>query len=80
MSRAIQQIDDAGVEITLTVIAAYGSFVAAEHFHFSGVVATVVAGMLCGNYGARTGMRPSTRIAVIPKSTAKSRQRRNSFT
>ncbi len=65
VSRAIQQIDDAGVEITLTVIAAYGSFVAAEHFHFSGVVATVVAGMLCGNYGARTGMRPSTRIAVV---------------
>jgi CPA1 family monovalent cation:H+ antiporter len=28
------------------------------------VIATVAAGMLCGNYGARTGMSASTRIAV----------------
>jgi len=52
------------IEITLTTIAAYGSFLAAEHFHYSGVIATVTAGMLCGNYGARVGMSPSTRIAV----------------
>ena len=52
------------IEITLTTIAAYGSFLAAEHFHYSGVIATVAAGMLCGNYGARVGMSPSTRIAV----------------
>jgi CPA1 family monovalent cation:H+ antiporter len=64
VSEILRRLDDPMIEITLTVIAAYGSFVAAEHFHFSGVIATVVAGMLCGNYGARTGMRPSTRIAV----------------
>jgi CPA1 family monovalent cation:H+ antiporter len=52
------------IEITLTTIAAYGSFVTAEHFHYSGVIAVVVAGVLCGNYGARTGMTPSTRVAV----------------
>lgn len=57
-------IDEPMVEITLTTIAAYGSFVAAEHFHWSGVIATVVAGMLCGNYATTTGMSPSTRIAV----------------
>jgi monovalent cation:H+ antiporter, CPA1 family len=64
ISKVIQQVDDPMIEITLTTIAAYGSFVAAEQFHFSGVIATVAAGMLCGNYGARTGMSPSTRIAV----------------
>ncbi|HZF52810.1 MAG TPA: Na+/H+ antiporter [Polyangiaceae bacterium] len=64
VSKVIQKVDDPMIEITLTTIAAYGSFVAAEHFHFSGVIATVVAGMLCGNYAARTGMSPSTRIAV----------------
>ena len=58
------KIDEPMVEITLTTIAAYGSFIGAEHFHFSGVIATVVAGMLCGNYGARSGMSPSTRVAV----------------
>jgi CPA1 family monovalent cation:H+ antiporter len=43
-SQVIKQIDDAMIEITLTTIAAYGSFVTAEHFHFSGVIAVVVAG------------------------------------
>jgi Na+:H+ antiporter len=64
MSQVIKQVDDPMIEITLTTIAAYGSFVAAEHFEVSGVIATVAAGMLCGNYAARTGMSPSTRIAV----------------
>ena len=64
VSQVIKQVDDPMIEITLTTIAAYGSFLAAEHFHYSGVIATVSAGMLCGNYGARVGMSPSTRIAV----------------
>ena len=64
VSQVIRQVDDPMIEITLTTIAAYGSFLAAEHFHYSGVIATVAAGMLCGNYGARIGMSPSTRIAV----------------
>ncbi len=64
VSLVIQKVDDPMIEITLTTIAAYGSFVAAEHFHFSGVIATVAAGMLCGNYAVRTGMTASTRIAV----------------
>ncbi len=64
ISQIIRQIDDPMIEITLTTIAAYGSFLAAEQFGFSGVIATVTAGMLCGNYAARTGMSPSTRIAA----------------
>ncbi len=64
ISMTIQRIDDPMIEITLTSIAAYGSFIAAEQLHGSGVIATVVAGMLCGNYGARTGMTPTTRVAV----------------
>ena len=63
-SFVIHKVDDPMIEITLTSIAAYGSFVAAEHFHFSGVIATVTAGMLCGNHAARTGMSASTRVAV----------------
>ena len=64
ISQIIRHVDDAMVEISLTTIAAYGSFLAAEHFHYSGVIATVATGMLCGNYAARVGMSPSTRIAV----------------
>lgn len=63
-SHAIQRIDEPMIEITLTTIAAYGSFVAAEELHFSGVIATVTAGMVCGNYGAPRGMSETTRIAV----------------
>jgi CPA1 family monovalent cation:H+ antiporter len=60
-----RRIDDPMIEITLTTIAAYGSFVTAETLHFSGVIATVAAGMLCGNFGARGGnMSASTRIAT----------------
>jgi CPA1 family monovalent cation:H+ antiporter len=64
VSQVIKQVDEPMIEITLTTIAAYGSFLAAEHFHYSGVIATVSAGMLCGNYGARVGMSASTRVAV----------------
>ena len=40
------------VEITLTVVLAYSSFIIAEHFmHVSGVIATVVAGLTLGSYG-----------------------------
>jgi len=64
VSQVIRQVDDPMIEITLTTIAAYGSFVLADQFNYSGVIATVAAGLLCGNYAARTGMSPSTRIAV----------------
>ena len=39
------------VQATLTAVAAYGSFLLAEKFHFSGVLATVAAGLLMGNVG-----------------------------
>jgi len=40
------------VELTLTAIAAFGSFLFAEHFHDSGVLATVIAGLIIGNFQA----------------------------
>ena len=52
------------VEITLTTIAAYGSFVAAERLHLSGVIATVTAGLVLGTYGREVAMSEATRISV----------------
>lgn len=46
------QTEDPLVEITFTTVAAYGSFLLAEHFHCSGVLATVTAGLMVGNLGA----------------------------
>ena len=42
---------DRMVETAVTVAAAYGSFLGAEYFHLSGVLATVSAGLLMGNRG-----------------------------
>ena len=43
--------DDHLVETALSVCAAFGSFLIAEHFHASGVLATVAAGIVMGNLG-----------------------------
>jgi CPA1 family monovalent cation:H+ antiporter len=39
------------VEMTFSIVAAYGSFLTAEHFHLSGVLATLTAGLIIGNVG-----------------------------
>jgi CPA1 family monovalent cation:H+ antiporter len=64
VSQIIKRIDDPMIETTLTTIAAYGAFVVGQELHYSGVIATVTAGMLCGNYAARVGMSAATRVAV----------------
>ncbi|MEZ0242738.1 MAG: cation:proton antiporter [Sphingomonas sp.] len=43
--------EDHLVEISLTMIAAYASFLLADHFEMSGVLATLTAGLLFGNLG-----------------------------
>ena len=43
--------DDHLVELTLSTVAAYGSFLIAEDLHVSGVLSTLVAGILVGNFG-----------------------------
>jgi CPA1 family monovalent cation:H+ antiporter len=42
--------DDHLVEITFTTVAAYGSFLVADHFGLSGVLATITAGLVMGNF------------------------------
>jgi len=49
------------VEVTLTTIAAFASFLVAERLHVSGVLATVTAGLIMGNLGAAT---PRGRIFI----------------
>ena len=51
--------DNELVEITLTTIVAYMSFIVAEHYlHVSGVMATATAGVILGGWG-RTKISPS---------------------
>jgi monovalent cation:H+ antiporter, CPA1 family len=49
----VGRTSDPLVEITLTTIAAYGSFLIAEHFHASGIMSTLAAGLTIGGVGAR---------------------------
>jgi monovalent cation:H+ antiporter, CPA1 family len=54
------------VEITFTMLAAYGSFFVAEHFHFSGVLATLTAGLVVGNYRSSGSITLAGRQALGP--------------
>lgn len=56
-------LDDPMIEITVTLLAAYGTFIAAGLLGLSGVIACVVAGLVAGSWGAR-GTRASTRTAI----------------
>ncbi|MES2137402.1 MAG: cation:proton antiporter, partial [Pseudomonadota bacterium] len=47
----VGRTDDPLVEITLTTIAAYASFLVAEHFHASGIISALAAGLMVGNVG-----------------------------
>jgi CPA1 family monovalent cation:H+ antiporter len=67
----MRNLDEHMTEIVLTAVLAYGSFILAEHvvaigdIHFSGVIATVVAGLFVGNRGADTAMSPRTRLSIF---------------
>ena len=52
------------IELTFTTVAAYGSFLLAEQFHFSGVFATIVAGLIIGNWGTLGVLSDPGREAV----------------
>lgn len=63
--RLLVYIDDHQIEVTITLIIAFGTFLLAENMHVSGVIAVVVAGLIIGNYGKYFSMSPSTRVTLI---------------
>ena len=52
------------IELTLTLLAAYGTYVMADLVHQSGIIAVVVAGIVTGTYGRRVGFSPRAREAI----------------
>jgi CPA1 family monovalent cation:H+ antiporter len=64
VAQFIAHIDDRLIETTLTTLLAYGAYLAAEQIHVSGVLAVVVAGLLCGNLGM-AGASPTTKIMIF---------------
>ena len=63
-SRVTETLDDPEIEITLTTILAYGSYLLAYRLHLSGVIAAASAGLVLGNLGAKKGMSSRTQTAM----------------
>lgn len=64
VSQIISNVNDPMVETTLTTVLAFGTYLAAETLHVSGVLAVVMAGLVNGNIGPR-GMSATTRVVVF---------------
>ena len=62
--RLMATLDDHLVEITLSLVTAYGAYLLADRLGGSGVIAVVAAGLLIGNYGTTFAMSASSRIAM----------------
>lgn len=63
-SRIVASVDDHLIELTVSLATAYGAYLIADLFHESGIIATVVAGMVLGTYGRRVGMSRRTQEAL----------------
>ena len=57
-SRLMALIDDLPIELTISIAAAYGTYLLADGLGQSGIIATVVAGVVIGTYGRAVGLSP----------------------
>ena len=64
IAQIIKRVDDYLIEISLSLVVAYGAYILAEGWHLSGVLAVVAAGMVSGNIGAR-GMSETTKEKLL---------------
>jgi CPA1 family monovalent cation:H+ antiporter len=62
--KIMRHLEDHILENALCLVLAYGSFWLAEVMHFSGVITTVMAGLMIGNYGRRLSMSEKTTKTV----------------
>ena len=62
--KIMRHIEDHLLENSLCLVLAYGSFWLAEVMHLSGVIGTVIAGLMIGNYGRRLSMSVKTTNTV----------------
>ncbi len=63
-AQLVARVDDRLIVSTLTTVLAYGSYLVAEQFHVSGVLAVVMAGLLSGNVGLASAS-PTTKIMLF---------------
>jgi len=63
-AQLVARLHDRLIVTSLTAILAFGSYLAAEQLHVSGVLSVVVAGLLVGNVGM-AGAPPSTKLMIL---------------
>lgn len=63
-SKVVATVDDHLIELTISVVVAYGTYLLAERLGQSGIIATVAAGVVLGNVGRLAGMAARTREAL----------------
>jgi Na+:H+ antiporter len=61
ISRVLRRIDEPVLETTITLLSAYGIYLAADALHLSAIIAVIVAALILGNYGRAVGMSERTR-------------------
>jgi monovalent cation:H+ antiporter, CPA1 family len=64
ISYLTQRLDLPLVEQSLSLVAAYGTYLLTEEFGGSGVIGVVTTGIILGNFGSRIGMNARTRLLV----------------
>jgi CPA1 family monovalent cation:H+ antiporter len=57
-SRLMALVDDHSIELTISIATAYGTYLLADGLEQSGIIATVVAGVVIGTYGRAVGLSP----------------------
>lgn len=62
--RVMHLAQDHTVQVMVSLIAAYGTYVAADALHQSGIIATVVVGLAIGNAGGRYALPTATTEAL----------------
>jgi monovalent cation:H+ antiporter, CPA1 family len=58
----LRRVAEAELEILITLVVAYGSYLAADLVHASGVVSVVAAGLVVARYGSRSGRLKGTQL------------------
>ena len=61
----LRRAQEAELEILLTLVAAYGSYLLADVLHFSGIVAVVIAGMAVARFARRSGRLQGTQLLAF---------------
>ncbi len=64
IARLLKATNDRLVELTLTVLAAYGTYLVADLLHGSGIIASVVAGIVLGTFVRRQGVSHRSEDAI----------------